>query len=54
MGAKTCGDAVADEDTSCLRLVRLHALRDQAREERAGRVYSSDEVLGLITGSVTP
>lgn len=31
-----------------LRLERMHALRDQARSERGGRRYSSDEVLALI------
>jgi metal-responsive CopG/Arc/MetJ family transcriptional regulator len=31
-----------------LRLERLHALRDEARAERGGRVYSTDEVLDLI------
>lgn len=31
-----------------LRLERMHALRDQARDERGGRRYSSDEVLALI------
>ncbi len=31
-----------------LRLERLHALRDQARVERGGRVFTSDEVLALI------
>jgi metal-responsive CopG/Arc/MetJ family transcriptional regulator len=31
-----------------LRLERLHALREEARAERAGRVYSTDEVLDLI------
>lgn len=31
-----------------LRLERMHALRDQARAERGGRRYSTDEVLALI------
>lgn len=31
-----------------LRLEQMHALRDQARDERGGRRYSSDEVLALI------
>jgi metal-responsive CopG/Arc/MetJ family transcriptional regulator len=31
-----------------LRLERLHALRSQARSERGGRRYSSDEVLALL------
>lgn len=31
-----------------LRLERMHALRDEARVERGGRVYTSDEVLALI------
>ena len=31
-----------------LRLERMQALRDQARAERGGRRYSSDEVLALI------
>jgi metal-responsive CopG/Arc/MetJ family transcriptional regulator len=31
-----------------LRLERLHALREEARAERGGRVYSTDEVLDLI------
>ena len=31
-----------------LRLERMHALREQARAERAGRRYSSEEVLKLI------
>jgi metal-responsive CopG/Arc/MetJ family transcriptional regulator len=31
-----------------LRLERLHALREEARSERGGRVYTSDEVLELI------
>lgn len=31
-----------------LRLQRLHALRDHAREESGGRRYSSEEVLELI------
>lgn len=31
-----------------LRLERLHALREQARAERSGRRYTSDEVLELI------
>ncbi|MEO8094534.1 MAG: ribbon-helix-helix domain-containing protein [Pseudolysinimonas sp.] len=31
-----------------LRLERLYALREQARAERGGRVYSADEVLALI------
>lgn len=31
-----------------MRLDRMHALRDQARAERGGRRYSTDEVLALI------
>lgn len=31
-----------------LRLERLHAIREQARSERGGRRYSSDEVLELV------
>lgn len=31
-----------------LRLERLHALRDRARAERGGRLYSTDDVLALI------
>lgn len=31
-----------------LRLERLHALRDRAREERGGRQYSADEILTMI------
>lgn len=34
-----------------LRLERLHALREEARAERGGRVYSTDEVLELIRGT---
>lgn len=34
-----------------LRLERLHALREEARAERGGRVYSTDEVLELIRGA---
>jgi hypothetical protein len=33
---------------NALRLEWLHTLRERAREERGGRVYSSDEVLDLI------
>ena len=33
---------------SRLRLERIHALREQARAERGGRRYSTDEVLALI------
>ncbi len=36
-----------------LRLERLHAIREQAREERGGRRFTSDEVLELIRESVT-
>lgn len=35
-----------------LRLERLHALRDEARAERGGRTYSSEEVLELIRNTV--
>ncbi|MDR3068436.1 MAG: ribbon-helix-helix domain-containing protein [Cellulomonas sp.] len=31
-----------------LRLERLHALREEARGERGGRRYSTDEVLELV------
>jgi metal-responsive CopG/Arc/MetJ family transcriptional regulator len=31
-----------------LRLERLHAVRERARAERGGRMYSADEVLELI------
>lgn len=31
-----------------LRLERMHTLREQARAERGGRRYTSDEVLELI------
>lgn len=31
-----------------LRLERLHQLREQAREERSGRILSADEVLDLV------
>jgi metal-responsive CopG/Arc/MetJ family transcriptional regulator len=34
-----------------LRLERLHALREEARSERGGRRYSTDEVLALIQES---
>ncbi|ERG65138.1 hypothetical protein L332_11895 [Agrococcus pavilionensis RW1] len=34
-----------------LRLERLHAIRDRAREERGGRRYSADEVLDMIRES---
>jgi len=34
-----------------LRLERLHALRDEARQERAGRILSADEVMELIQRS---
>lgn len=34
-----------------LRLERMHALREQARAERGGRRYSTDEVLALIRES---
>ena len=34
-----------------LRLERLHALREEARIERGGRRYTSDEVLDLIRQS---
>jgi len=38
-----------------LRLERLHAVRDRARAERGGRVYSADEVLQLIhSGAAQP
>lgn len=36
-----------------LRLERLHALRDQARAERGGRRYSSEDVLDLIRDAAT-
>lgn len=36
-----------------LRLERLHALREEARAERGGRVYSTDEVLDLIRETAT-
>ncbi len=36
-----------------LRLERLHALRDEARTERGGRRYTSDEVLELIRETAT-
>jgi Arc/MetJ-type ribon-helix-helix transcriptional regulator len=39
--------AVRDYQTR-LRLERLHALREQARAERRGRILSADEVLALI------
>ena len=32
-----------------LRLERLHALRETAREERRGRILSADEVMELVT-----
>lgn len=35
-----------------LRLERLHALREAAREERGGRILSADEVLELIQSTV--
>lgn len=38
---------------SRLRLERLHALREDARAERGGRVYSTDEVLDLIRETAT-
>ncbi|MCL2465322.1 MAG: ribbon-helix-helix domain-containing protein [Micrococcales bacterium] len=31
-----------------LRLERLHQVRERARTERGGRVYTSQEILGLI------
>ena len=34
-----------------LRLERMHALREQARGERGGRRYSTEEVLALVRGS---
>lgn len=34
-----------------LRLERMRARRDQARAERGGRRYTSDEVLKLIRGN---
>lgn len=34
-----------------LRLERLHAIRERAREERGGRRYSADEVLDMIRES---
>lgn len=37
-----------------LRLERMHSLRDQARAERGGRSYSSDEVLALIRQTREP
>ncbi|WP_206448484.1 hypothetical protein [Agrococcus sp. KRD186] len=36
-----------------LRLERLHAIREQARSERGGRRYSSDEVVELVRQSST-
>lgn len=36
-----------------LRLERLHAVRQHAQTERAGRVYSADEVLELIDSDST-
>jgi metal-responsive CopG/Arc/MetJ family transcriptional regulator len=35
-----------------LRLERLHAIREQVRDELGGRRYTSDEVLELIRESV--
>ena len=35
-----------------LRLERLHAIREQVRDELGGRRYTSDEVLELIRDSV--
>lgn len=37
-----------------LRLERMHALRDEARAERAGRRFSTDEVLALIRETADP
>lgn len=37
-----------------LRLERLHALRDRARAERGGRVYTVEEVLALTHGQDVP
>lgn len=36
-----------------LRLERLHAIRQSARDERAGRRYSTEEVLALIRESAS-
>ncbi|GGH46845.1 ribbon-helix-helix domain-containing protein [Microbacterium album] len=36
-----------------LRLEQLHALRDTARSERDGRIYSPDEVTALIESALT-
>ena len=35
-----------------LRLQRLHALRDTARTERGGRVYTPEEVTALIESTL--
>jgi metal-responsive CopG/Arc/MetJ family transcriptional regulator len=37
-----------------LRLERLHAVRERARAERGGQVYTGDEVLELIRAGDTP
>lgn len=39
------------EFQSRMRVERLHALRDEARRERGGRVLSADEVMELIERS---
>lgn len=36
-----------------LQLERMHALRDQARAERGGRLYSSEDILALIRETST-
>lgn len=36
------------EFQSRMRLERLHALREEARQERGGRILSADEVMELI------
>ncbi len=41
------------EYQSRLRVERLHAIREQARTERGGRRYSTDEVLELIRESAS-
>lgn len=37
-----------------LRIERLHAVRERARAERNGRVYTADEVLELIHSGAAP
>lgn len=36
------------EFQSRMRIEQLHALRDEARQERGGRIFSADEVMELI------